>query len=61
MGVQKGFLRSCPGIISIDRLERGFLWCRTMFILKDSPFLRMLRLAATNEQIALKKVEGDKS
>ena len=59
VGVWKSFLRSSPGIISTNRLERGFLWHRTVSFLRESPFLRMLRLATTNEQIALRKVGGD--
>lgn len=58
VGVWKSFLRSCPGIISTNR-ERAFLWYRNVSILRESPFLRMLRLAAPTEQIALRKVGGD--
>lgn len=59
MRVWKSFLRSSPGINSTNRLERGFLWHRTVSILREPLFLRMLRLAATNEQIAPREAGGD--
>lgn len=58
VGVGESFLGSSPGIISTNRLERGVLWHGTILILRESLFLRMLRLAATNEQTALREVGG---
>lgn len=54
-GVWKTFLGSFSGISSTNRLEREFLWHKTMLIFRDSLFVRMLRLAATNEQISLRE------
>lgn len=55
-GYRKPSWGSSSGISTTNRLERESMWHKTMLILRDSLFVRMLRLAATNEQICLREV-----